>query len=387
LGANARRPQLIPFIRMTKPRVIVASASFDERSNYQEVVCARALARLGYDVLVVAALVSAGEGATERPYRIARVGKFIRVRDTIFAPRGLGSIVEEFKPGVAFLFGPNHGLPYALEKHLPASCKVAPVFGDLRESHVIRADRWLSRRGNPVIKRLLKDRWYRKLLKRADLVLASTNETVRLLEEVDADRVKHQGFMCGLAVDPSDFFFDPALRDPTNDLKTLVTVTRIDPLKPVEQWIQPVLHWLRENPGWRYILGGLPSGTEGERIRALIEAPDIGERFRILGRLTASEINRVYNNADLAISYVAGIGIQQSMVTGLPVLLPSHGSVDHLVEPRINGLYYQSLDEIPSCLNEAAAIPWDRAAVAHRNARLSATRLFAEIMERLGCQD
>jgi glycosyltransferase involved in cell wall biosynthesis len=368
---------------VAKPRIIVASAAFDERSNYQEVVCARALAHLGCEVLVVAAVVHAGESQT-RAYRIETVKKYIRVRDTFFATRGLGRIVEDFKPDAAMLFGPNHGMPYTLHKHLPRSCKVIPVFGDLRESHVIRAGRWFSPRGNPLIKRILKDRWYRNLMKRADLILASTRETIRLLEELDAESVKVKGFMCGLAVDPSDFFHDPSLRDPGDPLKTLITVTRINPLKPVEEWVQPVLRWLQENPGWRYILGGLPPGREGEIIRAKIEAPALGDRYRVLGRLSAGEINKLYNQADISLWYVAGIGIQQSMVTGLPVLLPTLGSVDHLVEPEVNGLYYTSLEDLPQCLSKAAAIPWNRPEIARLNEKLSARELCAGILERLG---
>jgi glycosyltransferase involved in cell wall biosynthesis len=371
---------------MGKPRIIVASASFDERSNYQEVVCARALAHLGCEVLAVGALVHTVDDPGDKPYRVVRVEKFIRVRDTIFAARGLDRIVADFKPDAALLFGPNHGISYTLHKHLPAACKVIPVFGDLRESHTLRMSPWLSARGHPLMKRFLKDRWYRNIMKRADLILTSTGETNRILEELDAAAVKEKGFMCGLAVDPAHFSFDPSLREPAPGLKTLVTVTRINPLKPVEEWIQPVLHWLRENPGWRYILGGLPADKDGEKIRPKIEAPDLGDRYRILGRLTSSEINVLYNNADVSIYYIAGIGIQQSMVTGLPVLLPLQGSVDHLVQPGVNGLYYRTLDEIPRCLNEAAAIPWNRPEIARMNAKLSARELCAEILRRAGIQ-
>jgi glycosyltransferase involved in cell wall biosynthesis len=374
-------PHLNP---MSKPRVIVASAAFDERSNYQEVVCARALAHLGCEVLVVGALVNTVDDPQGKPYRIERVDKFIRVRDTIFASRGLGRIVSDFKPDAAMLFGPNHGITYSLHKHLPPACKVIPVFGDLRESHTLRSGRWLSPRGHPFIKRILKDRWYRNIMKRADLILASTWETMRILEELDAASVKEKGLMCGLAVDPVDFRYDPSLREPGDGLKTLVTVTRINPLKPVEEWIQPVLRWLRENPGWRYVLGGLASGPEGDRIRSKIEAPDLGDRYRILGRLSAAEINTLYNQADLALWYVAGIGIQQSMVTGLPVLLPMMGSVDHLVQPRVNGLYYKTQEDIPQILSEAASIPWDRPEIARGNANLSARVLCAGALQRLG---
>ncbi|HWB07040.1 MAG TPA: glycosyltransferase [Verrucomicrobiales bacterium] len=370
---------------MAKARILIGSASFDERSNYQEVVFAKALTRLGYDVLVVSAIVKSGPGETgPRGYRIAKVEKYIRIRDTFFACRGLDRIVADFKPDAAFLLAPNHGLPYALLEHLPAACKVVPYFGDLRESHVIKGGKWLSRRGNPVIKRFLKDRWYRALLHRADLIVPCTNETQRILEEVDAESLRGKVLMRSLAVDPSDFFYDPSLRSPNDGLRTIITVTRIDPLKPVKEWTAPVLAWLRQNPGWRYVLGGLPPGTEGARLKAELEAPDLGDRFRLLGRLTAEEINRLYNNADLAIWFLAAIGIQQSMITGLPVLLPAHNALDHLVNPGVNGLYYSSSGDIPSRLSEAAAISWDRAAVAKRNEGLSANVLLKSVLDRIG---
>jgi glycosyltransferase involved in cell wall biosynthesis len=164
----------------------------------------------------------------------------------------------------------------------------------------------------------------------------------------------------------------------------MVTVTRINPLKPVEEWIRPVLAWLRQNPGWRYTLAGFPSGSEGDKVRAMIEAPDLGDRFRMLGLLKTPEINRLYNNSDLALWFVAGIGIQQSMVTGLPVLLPTLGSVDHLVEDRVNGFYYRDLADLPRCLSEAASLSWDREKLARVNSKLCAKAVMEVILKRVG---
>ncbi|HWB05467.1 MAG TPA: glycosyltransferase [Verrucomicrobiales bacterium] len=369
---------------MPKPRIIVASATFDERSGYLEVVFARALGRLGCEVLVVAAHVHEDTPPEKRPYRIWRVEKFILMRETVVAPQGLDRLVKDFKPDAAFLLAPIHGLSYALLRHLPAACKVIPVFADLTVSDTRRRGRWLlGPRGIPIVKWLIKDRWYRNLMSRADLIYPITNETERILAEIDPENVRKKSWKCGLAVDSSDFGFNPAMREPTSGWKELVTVTTLRPAKAVEDWIQPVFAWLRQNPGWRYTLAGLPPGSKGDAIRPLIEAPDLGDRYRIMGLLKAPEINHLYNNSDLAIWYLATIGIQQSMKTGLPVLLPSNGALEHLVEEGVNGLYYRDLTEVPRKLDQAAAIPWDRERIAQGNAKLCAEDVVSSILGRV----
>src|SRR5436190_14474210 len=181
-------------------RILISSNLFNERTNYQEIVCAREFARLGCEVLVICAEHIPVPGPP--PWRVLRVEKYLRVRDTVFFPRGLQKAVDDFQPEAAFLYAPNHGLSYSVMRHLPPACKVVPVFGDLRESHHGRRGQWLSVRGNPLFKRLVKDRWYRRLMARADLILAVTNETVRLLCELDAASWNAKGWMCGLAADP-----------------------------------------------------------------------------------------------------------------------------------------------------------------------------------------
>src|SRR6188508_2385051 len=96
-------------------RVILASNSFNERGNYMEVVAAAALARPGCDVLIVT--IDHRPSGKPQPWKVARVTRFMRIRDTVFFPRGLDEIVRQFKPEAAFLFAPNHGLSYALHRH------------------------------------------------------------------------------------------------------------------------------------------------------------------------------------------------------------------------------------------------------------------------------
>lgn len=361
-------------------RVIVCSNSFNERCNYHEVVCARALAQLGFEVMVVAADYTAS-GAVQ-PWKVAQIRCLFRVRDTTFAPRGLAEITADFRPDAAFLCGPNHGLSYSLHRYLPAGCKIVPVFGDLRESHYGRAGRWGSIRGNPLMKRLVKDRWYRNLMRRSDLILAVTNETVRILREIDAPSWDSRGFMCGLSADPDVFFLDPSRKKP--GLKTIVTATRIIPEKPVKEWIQPVLRFLRKNEGWRYLFAGLPPGPEGQAIKRELEDASVGDRFQVLPLLSLSEMNDLFNQADLAVWYLAAISIQQSMLTGVPVLLPYNESLNHLVTEGRDGFYYRSPEHLEERLAEAAARPWDREEIARGNARLSSERTFKEITGRLG---
>jgi glycosyltransferase involved in cell wall biosynthesis len=365
-------------------RILVTSFGFDERKNYQEVICARAYARMGCDVQVLTGLYT--PGPQPPAWRVARVEKFLRIRDTMFFPRGLQKIVDEFQPDVALLYAPNHGLSYAVARHLPSTCRVVPVFGDLRESHHGRAGKWLTVRGNPLFKRLVKDRWYRRLMKRADLILAVTNETVRLLREVDAAAWDARGFMCGLAADPAVFFHDPVLRPAGDRRKTLVTVTRIMPQKPVVQWVQPVLHFLRKHPDWCYVLAGLPPGPEGEAVKNELLAAAPPGQLEIRPLLSPPDMNAAFNEADLAVWYLPTISIQQSMVTGLPVLLPANESVNHLVREGMNGFYYRSPEHLEEQLELAAAKVWDRTSVAEENKRLASPGVFAGILERLNLQ-
>jgi glycosyltransferase involved in cell wall biosynthesis len=362
------------------PRIIIASTLFNERSHYMEVVAATALARMGCDVLVVTAKhVPSGQ---VQPWKVAVVTKCLRIRDTIFFPRGLDRIISGFRPDAAFLFAPNHGLSYALHQHLPPGCLRIPVFGDLRESDTSRRGRWLSVRGNPLMKRLVKDRWYRRVMQQSELILASTNETVRILREVDAGSWDKRGLMCGLPVDPDVFFHDPAARK--SGWKTIATATRIVPHKPVKEWIQPVLRFLRKHEDWRYVFAGLPPGAAGEAVRQELRDAGLGDRFELRPLLRLPEMNALFNEADVAVWYLAAVSIQQSMLTGIPVLLPADEALNHLVKPGVNGFYYDTPAHLEQQLEAAGARTWDRAEIAAGNAWMAAGRMFRDIVRRLG---
>ena len=363
-------------------RILICSTLFNEKGNYMEVVAATAFARMGCEVLVVTAkYVPSGEATA---WRVAVVERCLRIRDTIFFPRGLDRMVRDFQPDAAFLLAPNHGLAHALHRHLPPGCRRVPVFGDLRESDTSRRGRWLSVRGNPLLKRMVKDRWYRRLLRESELILAVTNETVRILRELDAAAWDARGHMCGLPADERRFFPLPAARAAEPRLKTIVTITRILPHKPVREWIQPVLRFLRKHEDWRYVFAGLPSGAAGERARAELADAEAGDRFQLLPLQSLEEMNRHFNEADLAVWYLAAISIQQSMLTGIPVLLPADEALNHLVAPGGNGLYYESPDHLTQQLEAAAAQTWDRTEIARANAALSADCMFRDIARRLG---
>jgi len=364
-----------------KPRILISSMLFNERTSYQEVICAREFARMGCEVLVVC--VQHTPGPEPGPWRVVQLEKRLRVRDTVFLPRGLQKIVDDFRPRAAFLYAPNHGLAHPFVSHLPPECKVVPVFGDLRESHRLRRGRWLSVRGNPLLKRMVKDRWYRKLLRRADLILSVTPETVRLLRELDAPAVDARGWMCGLAADPTMFFHDPAQRTARDPRKTLITVTRIFPEKAIDHWIQPVMQFLRKHPEWRYVLAGLPPGPAGETVKQELLAAAPPGQMEVLPLLSQQEMNRAFNEADIAVWYMPSITIQQSMMTGLPVLLPQVEALSHLVHDGENGFNYPSQEDLVETLERAAARQWDHGALAAENARLSSAEVFARILQRL----
>jgi hypothetical protein len=109
-----------------------------------------------------------------------------------------------------------------------------------------------------------------------------------------------------------------------------------------------------------------------------------GERFQVLPLQSLAEMNALFNEADLAVWYLAAISIQQSMLTGIPVLLPADEALNHLVRDGVNGFYYNSPDHLEAKLTEAAARTWDRAEIARVNAWMASPRMFGDIANRLG---
>jgi len=372
-------------------RVLIINAFYEDTVGYQEVQLATVLRRSGYDVLVIAS----DRANHDRSVRyvdppgagIHRITRLIRVKNTFLPLESVRAHVRAFDPHIAFVIHPNAGLPYFFLGAIPPSCRVISFFGDLMDKNKVgRADT----KGNALIQKYLKDRWYNATFRRSDVIVANTNETVATLKAVATSPIADKIVMPGLGFDPTVYHRSPELRSRTraeyglrDDDVVLLTVTRVYPGKPVSTWFREIEREIKAHPNLVYLFAGFLDAEHSRAMAAEIEAMGFGAKVRLLNFTTAAQNNALFNAADYSLWYAPTISIQQSMASGLPAIIPHDSTVDHLVEPGRTGLFFEDFDGLRSHLRSLGPWPVERSAVAKANERFSYENIVRFLFSRV----
>ncbi len=372
-------------------RVIILTAFYEEQVGYQEVQLTKILQRLHYEVLVVAT----DRANYDRTVRyedpessgILRIKKHIRIKNTFLPLENIKERIERFHPDIALVIHPNAGLPYFYLKYLPASCKVISFFGDLLDKNKIgKADN----KGNKFIQKYIKDNWYNKTFQRSDIIVANTNETSETLKNTATTAIDEKIVMPGLGFDPIQYYLSPEHRIQTRrelniplDHIVFVTITRVYPGKPVVEWLTPIIEQMRKNPRLTYIFAGFMDTELSRSIKRELEKFNLGHQLRLLDFTSAEYNNKLFNAADYSLWYTPTISIQQSMATGLPAIIPHDATVDHLVEPGINGMFYSNFGELSEIVSTIKVWNHERLALAEYNKKFSYDSIINFLFSRI----
>jgi len=194
---------------------------------------------------------------------------------------------------------------------------------------------------------------YRRAVRFADRVALQTPETqavvgaslpLDLREVLAAKQV-----FSPLGFDPTEFYFSPDERESNRkalgfgpDECVFVTCTRVNAKKSLERVVDAVSTLQVEDGGVRYAIAGFQGDRYGHALRSYIDQTAERSIFRCLPLLDHEQMRGLYCAADVGIWSKAAISIQEAMGTGLPLLLESKPSVQHLVQEGLNGWHFSS---------------------------------------------
>lgn len=372
-------------------RIIIITSFFEEKYGYQEVHLANTLSKMGHEILILTSNRSPFSKErlnteTSKAYNVIRLNRNIRVVDTLFPLKPMRRHIKNFDPEIALVVHIGHGIPYYSMKYLDDHVRKVTFFGDLRRQHASPRRR--------IIQTFLKNRWYYKSFKMSNLIIANTNETVDILSEKARfnEKLTSKLYRSSLGFDSSKFFLDVENRKknrikfgfPENSV-VFCTTTKIVKRKPIIEWIHPILDVLRENENVFYCLAGFLDDDHSRSVEQKIKKIYNGDNLKLLPLLSFQELNDLYNASDYSVWFDASITIQESMGTGLKVIIPNSKRVNHLVE-NDNGFLYNDLQEIHELIIKLSA-NYDRESIAAKNKRLSYNELIIDIINKVSATE
>ena len=366
----------------------MVSTFFEPRYNYMEVQIADTLNNMGYNVTVLTTdrcLFGNGRiNDTHSKYNIIRINKLIRITDTVLPLVNLTQTLRDVAPSVAFLIYPGHGLSYYASRWLPITCAAISTFEDRNDKNKLSIK-------TKVIKRLLKKRWYKKVFLRSSVIAAATNQTTTLFRQDKRfyKLVNNKIRTIGLGYDSNTFKYDKNIRVEkeldlkiSNDCTILITATRIVKTKPIKEWLIPIINALRKNDKLIFLLVGFSDNKYSYSIKEWINSLDLNDRLIPVDMVDSHELNQYYNISDYSVWFTPTISIQQSMGTGMKVILPERDTLDHLIIDDINGYYYKSGEHLENIILSLDKI-YDRESVLSCNKIFSYEQIIAGLINSL----
>lgn len=225
--------------------------------------------------------------------------------------------------------------------------------------------------------------WYRRALKKSDLILYDNIETKQILRSYNGNNsYASKLFFFPSPPNPNKFFYDEVMRfnkrkslGISDDQKVILTVTKMFPNKGIEELIQLMIKLIKKDNSIIYFLVGSLKNKYSTKLKKLIKSQNLSQFIHIVDQQDQLELNSFYNAADIGIWYYASQSINEGMVTGLKVIIPDRPSVNLLIKSHQSGYAYNALDEIDSdTISELISI--DREKVTKINSFLN----FEDIM-------
>ncbi|MCS7176655.1 MAG: glycosyltransferase family 4 protein [Candidatus Kapabacteria bacterium] len=403
-------------------RIAVVCGHFMPEVGYQEVWIARTLVRKGIAVRVVTstAVSSSARRLRRRPYPVGRICEdgyelvrlpvAFRFRSAVLS-RGVVSAVVEWRPDAILLLGVGKlfGVPIltaAELRQVPIACFFSELH-EYRRRHSLsaRVVSWLQDRGFELVKRP----FYRRAIRRAELLVCNMPATLEWLQQCCANReelelLEAKARVLALGYDPQLFFFSALERQQTREQLgvrpeevLILTVTRVVPRKGLERIIAAVGKMQRVGLPVRYVLvGGLGDGYQRELLEQIQRQP-IPEHFAVYPFLPPEQTRRLAAAADLGVWMQPAISANESLGVGLPLVLPRRASLLHLLQEGRTGWYWEephgfeetlaTAVQTIAPLSEAQRCQWRQAAADENAARFSYDAILEQVLVALGVRE
>lgn len=386
-------------------RIAVVAGHFMPEVGYQEVYLARACSRLGHEVRVITSdrASPSARGVVDRRYEpglsrdpdygfsILRLRAPVQVGAMVLAP-GVKRAVEEFAPQIVLATAVGKLFPWALFSDGKRSRLVA-LFGDNSDFwDFSSAGQSLRSLRSKISQRVVKDVVYRRAVRHADRICLATPETEEIVASSLSPPLKRalaqKQLLAALGFDVDEFFFSAEEREQGRedlgapaDERLFVTCTRVTRKKGLERVVDAVSALRHAGHPVRYAIAGFVGGAYEDELKRYIGRQPVPGIFHCFPFLGHDEMRRLYCSADVGIWLKAAISIQESMGTGLPVLLEAKPSVSHLVEHGVNGWHFAA-PELVAAMETAGTLrfrPREELAALNRE-RLSYDRIARELI-------
>jgi glycosyltransferase involved in cell wall biosynthesis len=199
---------------------------------------------------------------------------------------------------------------------------------------------------------LFKKGLYRKAVDVCDILVMNVPETEQFfksyLKDYQISQFLDKRIHLNLGYDPDEFFFDENERKKCrlkyNFLKddiVYVTSTRVNRGKKFESIIDAISKTYKNGTKVKYIIIGFLGDSYEKELKNYISSQPYPEIFYCIPFTEHTEIRKIYCASDIGIWIKPAISIQESMGTGLPVVLENKRSVDHLIRESLNGWYFE----------------------------------------------
>lgn len=344
--------------------------------GYQETYLARAFSRAGHDVRIITstAISPTGKKVLKKEYEPGKsIDKKYGYEVVRFKPyftmsakvlcKGITKSLDEFQP--------DHILVLALAKLFPSPVinqrygdKIIAVFGDAEEY----TDRSTFKKKvkavfNGIIQSQTKDKLYNRVVKYGKRIVLNIPETEsyfkQLLSKTNLNLFEKKKLKLNLGFDPDSFYFQKEARQRLrqqynipDDACVLITSTRINRQKKIEEVVKAVSDIKKQGLPLHYIIIGFLNDDYEKELKAMISKEHDPSIFHCFPFLDHETIRQFYSLADIGLWIKAAISIQESMGTGLRVVLEKKDSVSHLLDQGVNGWYFEK-GNMPTVLQQA----------------------------------
>lgn len=332
--------------------------------GYLESQLADAMVRMGYTIKVFSSdhvpsylASAAGKDRTGLDrFNVERL-KHTWSKGQMVEVKGLTERINEFDPELVVTIGVGKLFPRPVYVDWERNYRVITFFGDNSDnaatsgSNANGFSRWLNRRKWKTLRTLYKNPAYKLAVMGSDQLVGYTPETLGILEQYMPElksKIRSKYKEISLGFNPDDFSFDPELRNRKRSLlgiapeeKLVVTATRIVPHKKIEH----ILYTCEELEGhqWKYAICGMDDGDYSQWLRERVKEYNLEERVIFLPFLSNSELNEIYNAADIGVWYHPTIAARSAMGVGLPVVLQERKKIEHLKDEELVSVFKEDL--------------------------------------------
>ncbi len=322
--------------------------------GYLEVHLARALQRLGHEVVVVTSTAvpkyvqrkyttQHTEGlSSDQGVAVYRLKPFFTLGQLVWA-RGIRKQLNDIQPDLVLVIGLGKAFPKpALQSE--KKYRLGILLGDNHHTY-LQLD-WKQR----LLRNLFKKPVYELGIRTANKVFTYTPETIEVvngwIDQHSAQLLQQKQVSISLGFDHYWFYFDEELRRQTRsqlnvaaDEKLIITTARMGGNKDFEPLFLAVEQWAASQP-IKCLVVGLGDDVHSQNIRQRVENSSARTVFLTQNFVPRTELNALYNAADIGFWPITAISVFEGMGTGLYLMLPPAKSLNHLALDGNNGRYF-----------------------------------------------